>query len=170
MFHPGDRFTFGRLEIEVIRSRHSGGGSDGSVIDRPLTPPVKAHRYAEGGTYSLLVKHTNRKLLVGTPVDLPDVRADVIFLGVAAAGIPGNEEDYWREVWQRAVVTTQAKRVIPIHWDDFGLPLDWGLHPLRLTDVGKVLQLLQRLGHESKIDVACMPLWGRIDPLADLTP
>jgi L-ascorbate metabolism protein UlaG (beta-lactamase superfamily) len=167
---PGDSFTFGRLQIDVVRSRHSGGGSDGTVITRPLKPPVSGYLYAEGGTYALLVKNANTKLLIGTPVESPNVRADVVFLGLAAAGIPGSEEDYWREVWQRAVVATQAKRVIATHWDNFFLPLDWGLQPLWLPDVGKVLQLLQRFGQESGVDVACMPLWEKIDPLAGLTP
>jgi L-ascorbate metabolism protein UlaG (beta-lactamase superfamily) len=170
VFRPGERFTFGRFEIEVVHSRHSGGGSDGSVIGSPLRPPVSGNSYAEGGTHSLLVKHANRKLLIGTPVESPNVHADVVFLGLAAAGIPGNEEDYWREVWQRAVIATRAKRVVATHWDNFFLPLDWGLQPLWVPDVGKVLQLFQRFGQDSGVDVACMPLWERIDPLADLAP
>jgi L-ascorbate metabolism protein UlaG (beta-lactamase superfamily) len=170
VFRPGDRFTFGRFEIETVRSIHSGGGSDGTVITGPLKPPVNAHLYAEGGTHALLVKHAGRKLLVGSPVQSPDVRADVVFLGLATLGIRGDEERYWREVWARTVLATKAKRVIATHWDFFFTPLDWGLHPLWLPDVGKVLELLQHLGRESRVDVACMPLWGRINPLAGLTP
>ena len=65
------------------------------------------------------------------PGALDGQRADVVFLGIAMIG---DLEPYLRET----VDAVGASRVIPVHWDNFTLPLDKPLEPfpfvVRLDD------------------------------------
>jgi L-ascorbate metabolism protein UlaG (beta-lactamase superfamily) len=171
VFHAGQKFTFGRFELEIIRTRHSPG-SEGGIISTPLRPPAFIGDYKEGGTYSLLVSHNGKKLLVGTPGEAAHVRTEVIFLSLAVLDPLGQTEEYWRGIWQQAVVGTGAQRVIPVHWDNFFSPLDEGLQPFSPPgpDVGKVLRYLRNFAQLTNVDIKCAPLWGRVDPFAGLMP
>jgi L-ascorbate metabolism protein UlaG (beta-lactamase superfamily) len=171
VFHAGQKFTFGRFELEIIRTQHSPG-SEGGVISAPLRPPATIKDYKEGGTYSILVSHNGRKLLVGTPGGAAQARAEVVFLSLAVLDPIGQAEHYWRGVWQQAVVATGAQRVIPVHWDNFFYPLDVGLQPFSwpFPDVGKVLRYVQSFAQSANVDVKCAPLWRKIDPFEGLAP
>src|SRR5699024_6896247 len=94
--------------------------------------------------------------------------AEVAFLGVGAAGKQGDAylDAYWREM----VATTGARRVIPIHWDDFTQPLEQPLVPMpRLVDdLGATMRFFLARGRDSGVEVRLAPTWVRIDPFADL--
>jgi L-ascorbate metabolism protein UlaG (beta-lactamase superfamily) len=170
VFHGGQKFAFGRFELDIVRSRHSPG-SEGGNISMPLRPPAPISAYMEGGTYSVLVSHWGKRLLVGTPGDSSaPPQAEVVFLSLAVLDPSGVTETYWRQVWQRAVVATGARRVIPVHWDNFFFPLESGLVPFAppFPDVAKVLRYLQGFAQSSGIDVRCAPLWDKVDPFAGL--
>jgi len=90
------------------------------------------------------------------------VRADLVFLGVGGLGLHADQviEGYWAE----AVTTTCAKRVVPVHWDNFTRPLDRPLSPLpwpfdKLKRSMRVLRALaQRDGVEIIMPVAFQPI------------
>ncbi len=70
---------------------------------------------------------TNKELLIRPSFNyikgqLDDIRADVLFLGIAglAKADPDTEKTFFRETIEK----TGAKLVIPIHWDNFFSPLD----------------------------------------------
>jgi L-ascorbate metabolism protein UlaG (beta-lactamase superfamily) len=171
VFRAGQKFTFGRLELDIVQTRHSPG-SEGGSISTPLRPPAPASDYKEGGTYSIVVSHRGRRLLVGTPADSgTPPQAEVVFLSLGVLDPIGATEAYWRQVWQRAVVATGARRVIPVHWDNFFHPLEAGLVPFApplFPDVAKVLRILQSFAQSNGIDVRCAPLWDKVDPFAGL--
>ena len=51
---------------------------------------------------------------------LEGVAADVVLLGVG--GLDRLGRDYAGRYWNETVARTGARRVFPIHWDDFSLP------------------------------------------------
>ena len=129
----GESLNLGRFRVTMIRSRHVPTLMTGGTIDEPLVPPVRLHKYAEGGSYSMLIEHGAKSLLVHGSAGFVDGalrgrRADVVFLGIGLLGKKdaGYQQAYWNEV----VRSVGAKRVVPIHWDDFFLPLDQPLVPL----------------------------------------
>ena len=71
-------------------------------------------------------------LIVGSagfqPGALQDVRAEVVMLGIGALGpqTDAYRDAYWREV----VAAVGARRVIPIHWDDFWVPAGEPMKPM----------------------------------------
>ncbi len=126
---PGEARAFGSFEVTFVESRHAGatGGAPTGDILAPLAPPAAYLDYKQGGAYSILVAHPQGRVLhhgsAGVvPGALAGRRADVVFLGIALLpDLPG----YLAEV----VDAVGARRVVPVHWDDFTRPLDAPLRP-----------------------------------------
>lgn len=118
----GEAMQFGRFTVTLLPSRHAPTGFTGGEITRALKPPAGIGDYLEGASYAILVQHGGKSLLINgsagfEPGALKDVRAEVVMLGTGGLGNFGaaHENSYWNEV----VTGVGAKRVIPIHWDDF---------------------------------------------------
>jgi len=164
---------FGRFRVTMIPAPHFPHGMAMGEIHKPLVTPARAVDYKEGGSFSVLIEHDGETLLVQgsagfVPGRLRGRRADVVFLGTAGLGTrePEYRDAYWREV----VTAVGARRVIPIHWDDFTLPLDEPLVPLSrlLDDVPGSFDFFIARASEEKIDFKLVSAWTRIDPFAGL--
>jgi L-ascorbate metabolism protein UlaG (beta-lactamase superfamily) len=146
---PGEPMRFGGFEVTLLRSRHFPHGMAMGEITTPLVPPARATAYREGGSYSVLIGHAGGSLLVQGSAGwvegaLHGRRADVVLLGVAGLG---SKDETYRATYFREVVEAVAPRlVIPIHWDDFTLPLDQPLLPMPriLDDLDTTLTFLTR--------------------------
>jgi len=166
---PGDVVQLGKFKLTFIASRHSPtpftDGITPDPIDTPLVPPARATDWREGQTWSLLVEHASgqRMLVQGSagfvPGALKGRRADTAFLGVGTLGSksPAYREKYWDEV----VKAVGAKRVIPIHWDAFWLPLGEPLQTMpRLADnFDASMADLTRLGARDGVEVRMAPVF-----------
>jgi len=165
--------NFGRFRVTLIPAAHFPHGMAMGEIRKPLVTPARAVDYKEGGSYSVLLEHDGKTLLVQgsagfVPGRLRGRRADVVFL--AAAGLGTREEDYRDAYWREVVTAVGARRVIGTHWDDFTRPLDEPLVPLSrfLDDVaGSFDFFIARAGAE-KVDFKLASAWTRIDPFAGL--
>jgi len=169
----GDTVKFGRFQITFVRSSHSPTFMTRGEIREPLVPPVRASRYKEGGSFSVLIRHDERTMLVQSSAGyvegaLRDCRADIVFLGVGALG--KRDEGFRQAYWCELVTAVGARRVIPIHWDDFTLPLAQPLKPLpRLFDhFGETMAFVIERGRRDGVDVKLAPAWVKIDPFAGL--
>jgi L-ascorbate metabolism protein UlaG (beta-lactamase superfamily) len=164
---------FGKFEVTVIKSAHFPHPLAMGEINEPLRPPVRASEYREGGSYQLLVRHGGRSLLINGSAGfveggLAGRHADVVYLAI---GGMGSKDDAYRSAyWQETVRAVHAERVIPIHWDDFTLPLDQALVPVRLLfdDMDKSMQFLQQRGEADKVDVRLVMPWQAVDPFQGL--
>lgn len=130
---PGEPMGYGPYRITYIESRHAGatGGKPTGDIAAPLTPPARYLDYRLGGTYSILIQHAQGTLLhhgsAGyVPGALKSYKADAVFLGVA---LIDDLPSYLHEV----VDAVGARRVLPVHWDDFTRSLDRPLEPFPLV-------------------------------------
>jgi L-ascorbate metabolism protein UlaG (beta-lactamase superfamily) len=123
----GGSRSFGRFTVTFIRSRHMPLDAEGNppfpgTIDVPLVPPAPISAWREGGSYSIVIAHPRGTALVqgsaGYVEDaLNGVPADVVLLGIAGLARLGRE--YTSAYWDQIVVRTGARRVLPIHHDDF---------------------------------------------------
>lgn len=141
-FRAGETYRLGAFSVTVLPSVHSRptflNNDLGVEITAPLRQPASMRDYAEGGSFDFLIRHGGQTLLVRPscnfiPGALKNVRADTILLGI---GTMGKESDaFFETFWRETVQTTDAKRVIPIHWDNFFKPLRAPLQPqTRLGD------------------------------------
>ena len=162
----GDTLQLGKFKLTFIASRHSPtpwtDGSTLEVIDAPLKPPAWASAWRTGTVWSLLVEHGEQRILVQAsagfePGALVGVKAQTVLLGIGTLGKKDTayREAYWREVVQ----AVGAKRVIPIHWDNFWLPLDQPLQamPLLLDDLDATMVDLQRLAQRDGVEIRFAP-------------
>lgn len=169
----GDVMTFGRFRITLLPGRHVPSPFTGGEITEPLKPPVRASAYLEGGSFMVLIEHGDKRILINASAGfVPDAmqgrKADVVFLGTGQLGKrPASYmEDYWREI----VDKPGARRVIPIHWDDFTRPLDQPLVPLPslLDDFAASMKFLTERGRASGVDIKLPEVFVAFDPFENL--
>lgn len=169
----GQIVGFGRFQVTFIHSQHVPTGFTGGEIREPLVPPVRANQYQEGGSFSVLIEHGDKKLLVQSSAGyeegaLQGRRADVVFLAIGALGRQDQafRQAYWREV----VRAVGAHRVVPIHWDDFTMPLNEPLAPMPfpLDDFDKSMAFVLDRGRQDGVDVKLVPTWITVDPYSGL--
>jgi L-ascorbate metabolism protein UlaG (beta-lactamase superfamily) len=169
----GEPVQYGRFTVTLLPSRHSPSGFTGGVISAPLKPPAPYTAYLEGGCYAVLVQHAGGSLLINAsagfePGALAGVHADVVMLGAGSLGI--REDSFRSGYWREVVTTVGAKRVIPIHWDDFTLPAGTPLVPLPyvLGDFEQTMRFLQERGKADGIDIRLPRDWEAMDVWAGL--
>ena len=179
----GQSIPFGRFNIIPIPSVHSPLTLLTHIhihrvllkgdITRPLQPPAWWTDYKEGGCYAMHIEHDGRSMLVqgsgGFKRDtFSGVHAEVVFLGIGTLG--KLDEDYRGEYWRQTVSMVGAKRVIPIHWDDFFRSLDRPLVPMSrsVDDFDKTMEFLRERGRQEQVEVKLLREWVETDPFAGL--
>lgn len=126
----GQVYEFGNFSVRIVPSSHAPLGWGGSVpyagtIDEPLQLPAPVSAWREGQSYSIVVSHPLGTTVVQgsagfLPESLDDVAADVVMLGVY--GLENFGREYTEQFWLSLVTSTGAKRVVPIHFDDYTRP------------------------------------------------
>ncbi|SDX27770.1 L-ascorbate metabolism protein UlaG, beta-lactamase superfamily [Amycolatopsis xylanica] len=129
----GEPLKFGRFTVTLLPSEHSPKPVAPGVISEPLTPPARLGAYEMGECYTVHIGYDDRGIVVNgsagwVPGALDGYEAEVVYLGI---GGMGKQSDEFRStLWREIVATVGARKVVPIHWDDFFRPLDRPLVPL----------------------------------------
>ena len=168
-------YTFGQFTVTFIESNHAPIGLRGSVpfagtIDEPLITPAPVKAWREGASYSVVVSHPSGTTLVQgsggiKESSLDDVEVDVVMLGTAM--IEGLGRDYVERYWLETVTSTDAKMVIPIHFDDYSKPFGVvELLPTFLDDFAETVTLLEELRRTWDSETRLyLPIFGEPIPL-----
>lgn len=174
------RLTFGDFAVTLIRSVHSAGGLFTGEIESPIEFPAPASAFRMGECYSILIEHPGGSMLVhGSANYLPgmmkDVHADVVFLATAGlSGILDGDKGAERRFgyWDELVRSTGAKRIVPIHWEDFWAPVDAELisMPYALDNFPRTASFIAKRAQVDKISIAAAEMYVAADPLADPIP
>ena len=131
VFQHGSSFTVGDYKVSILKSLHSKptifNNDLGEPITKPLVQPASLRDYKEGGSYDFFVEHGEHKILIRPSFNyikgqLDGIQADVLFLGIAGLGKADPEME--KVFFQETVEKTGANLVIPVHWDNFFLPLE----------------------------------------------
>ena len=169
----GEQFKLGKFTVTAIKSKHLPPGKAMGEISAPLTPPARATEYLEGGSYSFHIEHEGRRLLIQGSAGyvegaLENYPADVVMLGIGLLGT--KDLQYQQSYWHEMVETTGAKRVIPIHWDDFFLPLTRPLEPFPslLDNFDASMTFIQSKAKEQEVEINLIKAWSTIDPFVGL--
>lgn len=158
LMQPGNPIHVGDFTITAIDALHSSGSLFPGAISGPLALPARLAAFKEAQNYVFYLRHPRGNVLVipsanFIPESLAGVKADIVFLGIG--GLGRQSESFMRNYWQETVIRTGARRVIPIHWDDFGLALDQPLvaMPFLMDRVDISVGRLQALAAERQIEV-----------------
>ena len=174
--HAHQAVQLGQFSLQFLPSRHSttpyssGDGAATQEITQTLQPPQRASAWKEGQVWSLLVSHAQggRWLVHSSagfaPHALQGVRADTVFLGIGTLG--KKDAVYRSALWRETVHAVGAQRVIPIHWDNFWLPLSQPLQamPYLFDDMDASMQALQTLAAADHVTLHVPPLFTAFSP------
>ncbi|MDP7738402.1 MBL fold metallo-hydrolase [Mycobacterium paragordonae] len=167
----GEPMTLGAFDVTLIKSHHCPPDRFPGVISEPLRPPVKASAYRCGEAWSALIRHrpSGRRLLIQGSAGyvtgaLDGVRADAVYLSVGQLGL--QPRSYIAEYWDQTVRAVGARRVIPIHWDDFFRPLTKPLRALPYAgdDLDVSIRVLDELAARDGVAVQMPTVFRREDP------
>ena len=168
---PGEPIRLGAYDVTLIESHHCPPDRFPGVIDAPLVPPVKVSAYRCGEAWSTLVHHrpSDRRLLIqgsaGFVADaLAGQAADTAYLSVGQLGL--HPRSYLVDYWTETVRAVGARRVIPIHWDDFFRPLSKPLRALPYAgdDLDVSMRVLDKLAAQDGVALDMPTVWQREDP------
>ncbi|TGM92078.1 MBL fold metallo-hydrolase [Leptospira levettii] len=178
LFQLGKPIKLGKFSITVLESKHTPpfkifgktNATDPNFpdISSPLSQPLKATEYIEGGTFDFFIQHGKHKILIKSSTNYVTgaydrINADVLFLGIAQLSLqPINfQESYYNETVQKL----KPRLVIPIHWDNFFLPLAKPLEPnLKLgDDFESNMKLLLQRTNQDQIQVQLLQGFESID-------
>ncbi|GAB2936524.1 MBL fold metallo-hydrolase [Micromonospora polyrhachis] len=169
----GEPLAFGRFTVTLIRSEHVPPHRFSGELTHPVTPPVRASTYRMGRCHSLLFAHDQGRILVQGSAGfrsgaLVRQQADVAYLGIGT--LARQPQDYQERYWRETVGTVGARRVLPIHWDDFWRPLHEPLVPLPalVDDIPRALDFLYAKASAAGIDLRLPTAWQPTDPFVGL--
>ena len=170
---PGEPIRLGAYDVTLIESHHCPPDRFPGVIDAPLKPPVKVSAYRCGEAWSTLVHHrpSDRRLLIQGSAGfvagaLAGQAADTAYLSVGQLGL--HPRSYLVDYWTETVRAVGARRVIPIHWDDFFRPLSKPLRALPYAgdDLDVSMRILDELATRDGVALDMPTVWQREDPWA----
>ena len=166
----GETCRFGKFELTFLESKHSAPELWRGTIDEPLVTPAPARRWKTGTTWSVLVQHEKRTLLMHGSANyrrgaLHGRRADVVYLGIGSLGLRSGR--FVRRYWNEVVRATGAKRVVLVHWDDF-----FGIEePLRPGPAfARATEHIRRQASATCVEVLLPTMWEPTDPFQGLPP
>lgn len=164
---PSDQRRFGPFTLTVLGLDHAEPDRVPGLIEADFSLPAKASDYRMGGGLGVYIQHPSCRILwvpsAGRPHrDWSDYPSDVVLLSIGQLGL--QDTAYIRRYWQQTVVATGARRVVPVHWDDFTRPLDQPLKalPYGLERVDVALREIMALAGENVI-VALPILFAPLD-------
>lgn len=118
---PGEALTFGAFTVRMVLSRHGPAllgrvPYDGNVTTCFETP-ARARDYRMGGAYGIVIEHPAGTIVHHGSAAWVDGMYDDVDADVVLLGITGRKDT--AEYLASVVDATSARRVVPIHWDNF---------------------------------------------------
>lgn len=175
---PLNKFiSIGKFEIMFIASKHWTYPDPkqrkrllNQSINAPLVPPASIYDYKEGISYSILIKHEGTKIAIQGSAGykknvIPDFDADIQFLAIA--GIELMDDAYNLNYQKHVIDAVNPEVIVPIHWDDFTVPLEDGLKTTNLlvnlkfgSNLSEAFEIIESNNPDREIVV--LPLWKRV--------
>ena len=173
----GDKrsLTFGQFTVTMIKAKHTPVPSamawltgNGENINKSFPQQPRLTDFNEGGSYVMHIEHPLGNVLVqasGGYIEglLKPYQADTVFLGIA--GLSKQSEAYKQHYFDETLAAVNAKKVIPVHWDNFMRPIGNGLvpaHPLIDNIQQSISDLSNYMGPPSTESLIIMQAWDTI--------
>lgn len=155
----GNVVKIGSFRVHIFETPHGPPTLFKGTVKRSWSAPQRFSRYRVGKNYSYYIEHQEPEapsVLIVPSAGVQtgafgDFEADVVFLSIGMLGWQPRLE--FERYWKNAVLDVGATEVVPIHWDDFRVPLSRPLvqMPFPPDRVEKSLQELKRLSTRDDI-------------------
>jgi L-ascorbate metabolism protein UlaG (beta-lactamase superfamily) len=176
----GVPLQIGSMKVTLIKGKHWPYPDEelglkllNREIINPIVPPASAFEYFEGASFTIIVEHADASIAIhGSAGYIPNILenyvVDILFLGTA--GLETMDKSYNDNFQTHVVDALNPKVIVPIHWDDFFVPLKKGLKPrslleklLKGMDVKKSFKFVEMRNPDKKMSV--LPLWELVNVL-----
>lgn len=129
---PGEPIRYGEFKVTFLLSDHVPQAAwldrltgMNEPIGEPLSPPAPVSAWKEGESYAVVIHHPLASMLIQGSAGFVDgqldgYQADLAF--VSSVGLSRQRDGYVADYVRNTVAASGAKKVVPIHWDDFFLP------------------------------------------------
>lgn len=133
VIQAGQALVLGAFELTAIETPHSPEPVFPGLVGEAFQFPARLAQFKDAQNYSFFLRHPRGNVLIVPsanyrPGAFAGLKADTVFLGIG--GLGKQSDEFVRTYWHETVVVTGATRVIPVHWDDFGLGLAQALQPM----------------------------------------
>jgi len=145
--------TIGNFKVSFIPSDHVKKSFSKKALEKLFLYLSFSPKFIKSDDiYSFYINHPQAKILIVPSANFPEnwatsnnIKVDTVFLSIGLLG--EQPSDYLVKYWKSTVVDTCAKTVIPIHWDDFRVPLSEPLEvtPDIITNISKAMKSLDAL-------------------------
>jgi len=178
----GVPIEFGSMKVTLIEGKHWPYPDEAMAekllnqeITRPIIPPASAMDYKEGASYTIIIEHEEGTMAIhGSAGYIPNILdeydVDILFLGVA--GLETMDDTFNADFQTHVTGALNPELIVPIHWDDFFVPLKRGLKSrgllekmLQGMDLETSLKIVEENNPNRKLVV--LPLWKTI-PVSSL--
>lgn len=148
-----DSVNIGKFKITFFKGDHIKlpliGIPCKGKIKKPLVPPVSPHKYKSGKIYSLFIEHPNSNIMHHTSAHTKNIsfngfEANIFLLGI----VEGND---YEEYLKNTLDVTKSKKLIPMHYDDFFVPLERKMKILPRVNLSRLIQT--SLNHNPEINL-----------------
>ena len=168
------KIKIGEFTIKVIKAAHtkmkwplnSVVGLN-EELKQSFKLPAHVSAYKEGGTYALHISHKNETFFINGSTAYKEgftkgLKANTLFLGIAKLG--KHDQAFQEEYYDQTVKTLEAKRVIPIHWDDFTYTLSKPIRalPAVFDDFDKSMEFLIDKSREDQFELILMDFFDKL--------
>lgn len=146
-------YIFGDFKVTFVLSKHiklpwlvEKAGLAGTITEE-ISQPASFWDYKEGGTYAIIVEHPKGSIMLHSgdfrEGELKGYHADTVFFSTPYLETLNN--DYRNRLFKNVFEEINAKKIIPVHWDDITLPINQPLKPLSrmTTDFDKAMNILK---------------------------
>ena len=160
-FEDSKPISFGDFSVTALQSLHSRAkwfnNDIGKKITAPLEQPASRRDFCEGGSFDFLIENAGRRFLIRPSFSVKEGEfdflggksVDALFLGIA--GLAEASEKERAAFFSETTEKLQAKNIIPIHWDNFFIPLNRPTKPLPAlsNDIPLSLKMLAESAQKS---------------------
>jgi len=135
---PLDRvLEMGKFKLRFVQSHHwhyPSAKQRAKLLDQdieePLVMPASIYDFKEGISYTLLIEHESTTIAIHGSAgykenSLIDVDVDLAFVSIA--GLEAMDDTYISDFQHHTIDALHPEVIVPIHWDDFNVPLHKGL-------------------------------------------
>lgn len=171
--------AIGKFKLTFIASRHWQYPDEAQRarlldqdIEAPIVTPASIYDYKEGISYTLLIQHDSTKFVVQGSAGykkeaIPTFDANILFLSIA--GLESMDDAYNQDYQTHVIDAVHPEVLVPIHWDDFTVPLSKGLKTTSVLfkwlyggDLGKAFEIVEANNLSKNRTIKVLPLWKPI--------
>ena len=176
----GVPLQIGSMKVTLIKGKHWPYPDEelglkllNREIINPIVPPASAFEYFEGASFTIIVEHADASIAIhGSAGYIPNILENYVvdILFISTAGLETMDKSYNDNFQTHVVDALNPKVIVPIHWDDFFVPLKKGLKSRSLLekllqgmDVKKSFEFVEMRNPDKKMSV--LLLWELVNVL-----